>query len=241
METNLAIDMLPQADFSSCGPTCLSAVYRFFGDHIPPQQVDAEVTRLDDGGTLAVYLACHALRRSYKATIYTYNLQVFDPTWFSTDKPDLASKLRLQLQYKQAKPGFEVATNAYLDFLGLGGELRFEVLTASLIRRYLNRSIPIVTGLSATYLYNSSRELSESKTQIYDDIRGESMGHFVVLVGYDRKERTVLIADPLKPNPLTSTQHYEVSIYRLVCAIMLGVLTYDGDLLIIERKAKKPQ
>jgi hypothetical protein len=239
METNLAIDMPPQADFTACGPTCLSAVYRFFGDDIPSQRVDAEVTRLDDGGTLAVYLACHALRRGYKATIYTYNLQLFDPTWFSDDKPDLLSKLRLQLEYKEAKPGFQVATNAYLDFLGLGGQLRFEVLTTGLVRRYLNRSIPVLTGLSATYLYNCARELSDSKTQIYDDIRGESMGHFVVLAGYDRRNRAVLIADPWLPNPLTSTQHYEVSIYRLVCAIMLGVLTYDGDLLIIERKVKR--
>ncbi len=239
METNLFLEMLPQPDFTACGPTCLSAVYRFLGDDILPQQVATEVTRLDEGGTLAVYLACHALRRGYKATIYTYNLQLFDPTWFSPDKPDLAAKLSLQLQHKHAKPGFQVATNAYLDFLGLGGEVRFEVLTTSLIRRYLNRSIPILTGLSASYLYNSAREFSDGKTQFYDDIRGESMGHFVVLAGYDRKERTVLIADPLKPNPLTSTQHYDVSIYRLVCAIMLGVLTYDGDLLILERKAKK--
>jgi hypothetical protein len=239
METNLAIDMLPQADFTACGPTCLRAVYRFFGDDIPPRQVDAEVTRLDEGGTLAVYLACHALRRGYKATIYTYNLQLFDPTWFSGAKPDIASKLRLQLEYKRAKPGFQVATDAYLDFLGLGGQLRFEVLTASLIRRYLNRSIPILTGLSATYLYDCARELSDSKTQIPDDIRGESMGHFVVLAGYDRTERSVLIADPSKPNPLTSTQYYKVSIYRLICAIMLGILTYDGDLLIVERRAKR--
>jgi hypothetical protein len=239
METNLFFEMFPQPDFTTCGPTCLSAVYRFLGDDILPQQVLTEVTRLDDGGTLAVYLACHALRRGYKATIYTYNVQLFDPTWFSPDKPDLAAKLRLQLQYKHAKPGFEVATNAYLDFLGLGGEVRFQVLTANLIRRYLNRSIPVLTGLSATYLYNCAREFTDRNTPIYDDIRGESMGHFVVLAGYDREERTVLIADPMKPNPLTSTQYYKVSIYRLVCAIILGVLTYDGDLLIIERKAKR--
>jgi hypothetical protein len=239
METNLFLEMLAQPDFTACGPTCLSAVYRFLGDDILPQQVATEVTRLEDGGTLAVYLACHALRRGYTTTIYTYNLQLFDPTWFFPDKADLAAKLRLQLQHKHAKPGFEVATNAYLDFLGLGGEVRFEVLTTSLIRRYLNRSIPILTGLSATYLYNCAREFTDRNTLVYDDIRGESMGHFVVLAGYDRKERTVLIADPMKPNPLTSTQYYEVSIYRLVCAIILGVLTYDGDLLIIERKAKR--
>jgi hypothetical protein len=194
------------------------------------------VTRLDDGGTLAVYLASHALRRGYRATIYTYNLQLFDPTWFSTPRPDLSAKLKSQLLHKHSRPRFEMVTKAFLDFLGLGGELRFEVLTAALMRSYLYKSTPIITGLSATYLYNSAREFSEGNNQVYDDVRGDSMGHFVVLAGYDRKERRVLVADPMMPNPLTTTQYYEVGIYRLLCAIILGVLTDDGDLLVIQPK-----
>jgi hypothetical protein len=31
-------------------------------------------------------------------------------------------------------------------------------------------------------------------------------------------------------------RYYDVDIYRLVCAIMLGILTYDGNLLIIGKK-----
>ena len=34
---------------------------------------------LDQGGTLDVFLANHALQRGYKATILTYNLDLFDP------------------------------------------------------------------------------------------------------------------------------------------------------------------
>ena len=36
--------------------------------------------RMEHGGTFAVFLACDALRKGYCATIYTYNLMVFDPT-----------------------------------------------------------------------------------------------------------------------------------------------------------------
>ena len=35
-------------------------------------------------------------------------------------------------------------------FLDLGGEVRCQDLTRNIIRRYLNRAIPILTGLSAT-------------------------------------------------------------------------------------------
>ena len=239
MTAKLYLDILPQPDNTTCGPTCLHAIYRYFGDQIPLTQVIAEVPQIKAGGTLAVYLAVHALRRGYNATIYSYNLQIFDPTWASARSEEIAEKLKLQEFYKKADPGLEVATKGYLEFLELGGELRFEVLTAGLIRRYLKRSLPVLSGLSATYLYNCAREYSEGKDLIFDDIRGKSMGHFVVLAGYDKQDRTVLIADPFLPNPVGSGQYYRVNILRLVCAIMLGTLTFDGDLLIIKPVPKK--
>jgi hypothetical protein len=242
MESKLYLDIYPQPDGTTCGPTCLHAVYRFFNDPIPLPQVVSEVKQLEDGGTLAVYLGSHALVRGYKATIYTYNLGIFDPTWFYPgNHRDIADKLKRQLEYKRSVAGLELVTDAYLAYLNLGGRIGFEVLTTSLLRRFLNKSLPLLTALSATYLYNSAREQSVGNSLVYDDVRGEPTGHFVVLAGYDRKERSVLVADPLKPNPVAETQYYQVSIYRLICAIMLGVLTYDGDLLIIEPQRAKKQ
>ena len=233
------IDILPQPDGASCGPTCLQAVYRHFGDKIALPQVMAEVTTLEDGGTLAVYLACHALLRGFRATIISYNLQIFDPTWATASNLEITEKLTLQLAHKKHLPGFEVTTNAYLDFLRLGGRLQFKVLTTALIRSYLKRSIPLLSGLSATYLYSTAREYDDGNELVYDDIRGVSTGHFIVLADYDKEQRKVLIADPLLSNPVSSGQHYFVDISRLMCAIMLGTLTYDGDLLIIEPRRKK--
>jgi hypothetical protein len=234
MTSKLYLDILPQPDNTTCGPTCLHAIYRYFGDDISLNQVVSEIPQIDAGGTLAVYLAVHALHRGYSATIYSYNLQIFDPTWANARGEEIGEKLRLQASYKKADPGLEISTKGYLEFLELGGELRFEVLTAGLIRRYLKRSLPVLSGLSATYLYNCAREYSEGNDLIFDDIRGKSMGHFVVLAGYDKQDRTVLIADPFLPNPVGSGQYYRVNILRLVCAIMLGTLTFDGDLLIIK-------
>jgi hypothetical protein len=62
-----------------------------------------------------------------------------------------------------------------------------------------------------------------------------------VLCGYDKQQRKVLVADPYLPNPLADDHYYDVELDRLVCAILLGVLTYDANLLIIEpgRKTKR--
>src|SRR4030042_5450834 len=149
--TRHALDLaiLRQPDDATCGPPCLPAVYRYFGEELPLGEVTAEVRRLAGGGTLAVSLANHALRRGYRALIYTYNLTVFDPTWFGRRTPDLIERLRAQAGAKMDAK-LSVATDAYLEFLALGGELAMEDLTPALLRRWLERDRPIPPGLFAT-------------------------------------------------------------------------------------------
>lgn len=238
METLLHLAILPQPDDFTCGPTCLHAVFNYFGDDIPLEKVIEETSRLEKGGTLAVYLGCQAIRRGYHARLYTYDLQVFDPVWFNGhhDGKALSEKLRMQAEEKTGRR-LHAATKALEEYLGLGGEVRFEDLTGKLIRHYLNRDIPILTGLSATYLYRTMREWGPNDD--YDDIRGKPSGHFVVLCGYNKTKKTVLVADPMHPNPVSDTQYYEVDISRLVCAILLGVLTNDANLLIIQPGLKR--
>lgn len=230
MDIELPIPILRQPDDTTCGPTCLHAVYNYYGQKIGLDEVIGDIRMLKDGGTLAVFLACAALRRGYKATIYTYNLQVFDPTWFGPGEIDLAAKLRAQAREKSSQK-LKDATAGYLEFLQLGGKLRFADLTTRLLRGILQRRLPILTGLSATYLYREMREFGPNDEP--DDIRGKPAGHFVLLTGYHRQGRTVMIADPLTPNPASAKPVYEVNIDRVICAILLGVLTYDANLLVI--------
>jgi hypothetical protein len=206
-------------------------VYRYYQDEMPLDLVIQETPQLEQGGTLAVLLGRHALMRGYRALIYTYNLQVFDPTWFLPGCPDLVERLKAQMQVKDSAR-LHMASRAYIDYLQAGGKIVMKDLTGGLIRRYLNQSTPVLVGLSSTYLYGCSREIGHSCEA--DDIRGTAAGHFVVLCGYDRKRRKVLVADPYLPNLAGLAHYYEVTLERLVCAIMLGVLTYDANLLIIE-------
>lgn len=234
MKAHLDFNISAQPNETTCGPTCLHAVYNYFDDAISLEQVIREVEALSDGGTLAVYLACHALRRGYSAKIYTYNLHAFDPTWFQTPNVDIAEKLRLQAAAK-GDPKLGNAIEGYLEYLRLGGKLLFRDLTAKLIREPLKKGQPIITGLSATYLYHSIREIGATNTE--DDILGTPVGHFVVLCGYDKGQREILVADPMTPNPFSQTQYYSESIERVLGAILLGVVTYDANLLIIDKES----
>lgn len=231
--TKHKVEILPQPTDESCGPTCLHAVYNYFGDNIELESVINQVKQVKGGGTLAVMLGNHALKRGYNARIYTYNLQVFDPSWFDK-KTDLSEKLRQQNEAKRSRK-LAQATRSYLEFLRLGGQIMFQELTPGLIKSILTKGNPILTGLSATYLYGSPREIGETNT--YDDIKGMPAGHFVLVNGYDKNKREALIADPLNPNPLYDTrQHYSVDVQRLINAILLGIVTYDANILLIQPK-----
>src|SRR5665648_2033 len=228
----IPINILSQPNDVTCGPTCLHAVYQYYSDKIPLETVINEVAYLENGGTLAVHLASHALRRGYKAALYTYNLNIFDPTWFSDENVNLIEKLKSQKRVKHSKR-IGQATDAYIGYLGLGGKLLFNDLTPQLLNKIFRKGAPILAGLSSTYLYQVKREYTGlDKVTYSDDVKGYPSGHFVVLCGYDEKRQHLIVADPYEENPISVANYYAVNIHRLINSIMLGIITYDANILI---------
>ena len=226
----LPVRTLPQPDETTCGPTCLHAVYAYWGDEEPLPGLISRMWRLEHGGTFAVFLGCDALRKGYRARLYTYNLTVFDPTWFTRPHVDIADRLRRQREIK-SDARLQFATEGYLEFLSLGGRLRLANLSQHLVRTILHRKLPIVTGLSSTYLYRSEREYGADSAP--DDIQGLPAGHFVVIAGWDPRRRRVLVVDPYQPNPYGPSHEYWISVDRVVAAILLGIVTHDANLLVV--------
>lgn len=227
-----------QPNDETCGPTCLHSIYRYYGLNISLNEVINTLERSMSGGTLSPLLGKHALMRGFDATIFINNMDLFDPTWFKQSHASneiLLAKLKQQGMFKKSK-GISQASKAFQDFLTLGGVIRFKTIDVKLLKDYFKQDIPILTGLSSTYLYRTARESFTSEGESYfDDINGSPCGHFVVLCGQNEK-RHIVIADPFHTNPFTNNNYYEVSCTRLVNAIMLGVLTYDANLLIIQPK-----
>lgn len=234
----ISIKIKSQPNNITCGPTSLHAVYKYYKDQITLKSVINEVKYLKNGGTLAVLLGIHALSRGYNTTIYSYNLKLLDPTWFKLSNEEIITKLSAQLKYKNL-PRHKEATSAYISYLKGGGRLLQSDLSTLLLKKYFKNDIPIIAGLSATYLYNEKREISSKNDKVVlDDIKGFPMGHFVVLCGFNKSRNYVFVADPYKKNPLSNNNYYSVNSQRLINSIMLGIVTYDANLLVIEPKEK---
>lgn len=228
----LAVQRFLQPDDVTCGPTCLRKVYHYYGVRLPLDRVLGEISRNEDGGTLAVYLGIAALRRGFRARIFSYDLRIFDPTWAGLSMERLANKLEARLPHLK-QPKARRATRAYLELLQLGGEIAFDELSPGLLKQILNRDHPVLAGLSATYLYQMPRERHDPDTHelLDDDVAGDAVGHFVVVSGYEHWGRRFVVLDPSAHVPVTADGRLVVDAQRLINAVLLGDLTYDAVLL----------
>lgn len=246
MPTYPSFSIRSQPTDSTCGPTCLHAVYQYWNDTISLEQVIGEIGQMTNGGTLAVQLACHALKRGYQATIDTWNVQLFDPTWFNSPHIDLREKLAKQLNLKLAqsfrgtveRERIAVATACYMEFIELGGTLQMPDPSMDLMAERLGDGEPVLCGLSSTFLYRECREMTkedgaELATSDSNDLAGDPAGHFVVLYGIERTGNKIWIADPLTTNPLGEEHLYYASFEKVLAALFLGIVTYDANLLTI--------
>ncbi len=70
-----------------------------------------------------------------------------------------------------------LAAKAYAEFLALGGKLRFQDLTVSLLRRLLKKSLPVLTACPPPGCTRTAREREgKNGMLVYDDVAGEPRG-----------------------------------------------------------------
>ncbi len=212
-----------QPDDESCGITCLQAVYEHYGFETSAEALQHQVVHWrKTGGTVGVNLGRHALAHGFSAEIYTYNIKVFDPTWRDLPRDEIRAKLKLrQRRIRSSRQKKEIGF--YLDFIKHGGVVRFDDLDEALFRRLFASKQPVICGLSATYLYQSIRELPNNQE---NDVIGNPVGHFVVVSAYDAEKHEVQIHDPLRQHPLSATGTYSLPLPEIQQRGDAGILTY---------------
>jgi hypothetical protein len=226
----LDVPRFRQPDNVTCGPTSLAQIYSFYKYNRPLERILRETPRNPDGGTLAVHLGIGALRNGFSVTSYSYNLRIFDPTWAGLKPAAMIDKLQQRAAFVKSKK-LKAALDAYIAYIELGGRMAFRELDRDLMVSLLREGRPILTGLSATYLYRCPRDF-ENKP---DDVRGDPVGHFVVICGYYPKSDKFLVCDPERDIPFSRSGRYAVRSDRLISSILLGDVTYDAVLLVFGR------
>ncbi len=150
MDVDLPVRIERQPDYTTCDPTALHAIYRYYGDPIDLQTVIKETPKLPGGGTLGVHLSVHALARGYEVDTWLCNVRHMDPTWFQ-QSTDVLAKLKERMEAKDLAddPRYGPAIGAVEQYLALGGRLVWGDLTPELLGRTLAQGMPILTAVHA--------------------------------------------------------------------------------------------
>jgi hypothetical protein len=130
----LDVPRFEQPDDESCGPTCLTQVYRYFGFEKPLSDVIEETVRNAEGGTLAVYLGIRALKDGFHPTIYSFNLRIFDPSWRDLPISEMMAKLKQRSRFVRSEK-LRQSLDAYCVYLEMGGKVRFDELSRDPLAR----------------------------------------------------------------------------------------------------------
>ncbi len=157
----LGFTVEPQPDDVTCGPACLHGVYRHYGDPISLESVMSDLKMLEEGGTLDVFLANHALAAATRPryTPTTCSCSIRPGSTCRATSCVLGSKRRRPSRRNvlDCKPPLAATTSS----CGSAASSSLRDLEPALLRNLLNRGTPVITGLSATFLYRSVRDVPD--------------------------------------------------------------------------------
>jgi hypothetical protein len=89
MESLLHLDILPLSDRVTCGPICLHAIHRYFGEHFSSGGVIRVKKNSKSGGTPAARPGSDALRRGrYRSTSFSSRRPLIHSTGFFSGNLD---------------------------------------------------------------------------------------------------------------------------------------------------------
>ena len=222
----LSVPQFNQVKSYSCISACSQAVFGYYGESIAQEEI-MEISENPKRGIALVEAGIFSLKRNYKPLIITNNINIFDPTWFKIDSSKL--KLNLKKRAKFVDDLNQFMIDKYIKFLDLGGEINFETISPALLKNYLSIKVPIIMELASTFLYKLAK--SSQPGGFNDAIKGQIEGHGVVIAGFDKKDKFLIIDPNSKKGPSKKGVYWVNS-----AELMMSFALLEGkSLLLLQR------
>jgi len=222
----LSVPQFSQIKPYSCMPACLQEIFGYYGEQISQEEI-MKISENPKLGMALVEAGIFSLKHNYRSLIITNNINIFDPTWFRLDSNKL--KLNLNKRAKFVDDLSQFMIDKYIKFLNLGGEINFETISPSLLKKYLSIKIPIIMELASTFIYKLAKS---SRPGLFDDaIRGQIEGHGVVIAGFDDKDNFLIIDPNSKKSPS------KIGVYWVNSAeLMMSFALLEGKSILLIKK-----
>jgi len=188
----LKVPYIPQRK-GTCGSSSLQQVLAYYGVKLGLDEILKDIKKYKYG-TFMPYLGLYAKRLGFMPKIVTYDVKVFDPTWFGLLVGQIIKKLETRSREMDVPHVYRSECKAFVRYLKAGGAIEFDFIKKGRIIKELERKRPVIVDVCSTILHRKERK-NRVKDK-YSDTSGEPMYHAVVVSGHEKGK--FIIVDPSK-------------------------------------------
>jgi len=213
----------------ACGSVCLLNIYTYFNI---PKSLEQILIELNIGQADTSYLpqlARNCNDQKLDTIILSSNPHTISPTWKDKTREEIIAMLKKWISHN-SNDGWLKAAIFLLFYLQEGGNIKIVDLSTSIIDTYLNKGYIILSCLEESWLWEKRK--IDNKVE-YDDTKGHTRGHFVVI--YGKENDNYLISDPYPTGLPNKEGLYQVGKQKL----LVSTLLWNQEFLAIRTSKKK--
>jgi len=212
---------------NTCGPVCLLNIYTHFQIPLSLDVILKELNVTNTDLTHLPQLARNCLTHTLETVILSSNTQAISSSWDVKTKEEIITILKAWVSHN-TYDNWAKEVLFLLFYLQEGGNLKILDLSTSILDEYLDKGYVLLSCLEESWLWGKRK--IEGKSE-YDDVKGHTRGHFVVV--YGKEDNNYLISDPYPTGIEGRDGLYKIDKQKL----LVSTLVWDHEFLAV-KKAK---
>jgi len=209
----------------TCGPVSLLNIYTHLHIPLTLEAILKELNITDLDSTYLSQLARNCNSHGLNTIILSSNPHTVSPAWKNKSKEEMIILLKEWVTHNN-KDGWLKACLFLLFYLQEGGSIKIIDLSTQVIDEYLDQGHTLLCCLEESWLWEKRK--IEGKSE-YDDIKGHTRGHFVVV--YGKQGEDYLISDPYPTKIEGKEGLYKVSKQKL----LVSILVWNSEVLVVKK------
>ena len=209
----------------ACGPVCLLNVYKHFRIKKSLDEILRDLKIDDKITTYPAQLATHLIGSGLKTVFINSSPFVIYPSWSGKPSKTIADRLQKWIKLNKSDRWLKNSRHL-LSYLNKNGEIMIIDLTTEAIDNFLDKGYLLICCLEESWIWGERKIPNTNK---FDDVKGKTRGHYVILYGKDKNN--YLVSDPF-PTGLKNRE----GLYSLDKAkLLVATLVWTGQIIAVKK------
>lgn len=209
----------------ACGPICLLNIYAYLQIPLTLDTILNELNITQADLTWLPQLARNCLAHQLETIILSSNPFTVSFSWKDKTKEELITLLKAWLTHNSNDNWLKEVLFT-LFYLEEGGNIKIVDLSTAILDDYLDNGYVLLSCLEESWLWGKRKIIDKAE---FDDIKGHTRGHFVVV--YGKEKNNYLISDPYPTGMEKRDGLYAIDKQKL----LVSTLVWNHEFLAVRK------